>query len=107
VLLKGIRYSVMGSFFSKPAPPHASGMGEDPRPLLPYSSLQFLDLILIRSAVGGAGPAAAGVGTMADGIDARIAAAIRQGSLGLQLPSVTQLSKSVTPSKKSTLFLKN
>lgn len=53
----------------------------DPRPPIIYSRLQFLDLVLIRSqqSVGGFG------------VDARIASAIRCGSLGMQLPDVTVL----------------
>jgi len=85
----------MGAFFSKPGGDEGgeSGLGPDPRPLLPYSSLQFLDLVLIRSAAGGSGAASAQPGHPAEGMDARIASAIRQGALGLSLPAETLLSK--------------
>jgi hypothetical protein len=84
-----------GAWISKPAAESdESGLGgSDPRPLLAYSSLQFLDLVLVRSAAGGSGAAATLPGQPADGMDARIAAAIRAGALGLSLPAETLLSK--------------
>lgn len=57
--------------------------GTDPRPEIIYSSLQFLDLVLIRSRVTVNG----------FGMDSRIASTIRYGSLGLQIPQLQQLSK--------------
>lgn len=73
----------MGSLFSRSTPLSAYGMGPDPRPPLVYSSAQFLDLVLIRSKTRING----------FGVDARIAAAMRAGSLGLQLPPETLLAK--------------
>lgn len=57
--------------------------GPDPRPVLIYSSLQFLDIVLIRSRVHVNG----------FGLDSRLASTIRYGSLGLQLPELQHFSK--------------
>ena len=73
----------MGSWFSRADPFAAYGMGPDPRPPLVYSRAQFLDLVLIRSKTRING----------FGVDSRIAAAMRAGSLGLQLPPETLLPK--------------